>query len=142
MQAYLLDLIYGPVLLLHRDEFFCSWHYGASNPLKWMQEYCLPLIHTRQWPAAPLSRVNQGLVILRSSGEWGEKQKVNSPALMALMANEVGDMMFAGRHVEFKTLTIQMSATRNLLRNQHMHTFLRRNSASGATFLALNGHQS
>ncbi|MCJ1264514.1 hypothetical protein MMC22_004386 [Lobaria immixta] len=123
----------------HGDEFFCSWHYGALNPLKWMQEYYQLLLHTRQWPDAPLSRVNQGLVILRSSSKWGEKRKANNPALMALMANEVGDMMFAGRHVEFKTLTISMGATRNVLRNQHILAFLGRISASEAALLALNG---
>ena len=123
----------------HGDEFFCSWHYGALNPLKWMQEYYQPLLHTRQWPNAPLSRVNQGLVILILSGKWEEKRKANYPALMALMANEVRDMMFAGRHVEFKTLTISMGATRNVLRNQHILAFLGRIPASGAALLALNG---
>lgn len=70
----------------HGDEYFFKWYYGVLDPLKWMHDH-YRLIHTRQWPDALLSRVNQGLVIIQVSSRWEESREENNPLLLCTGQN-------------------------------------------------------
>lgn len=122
----------------HGDEYFFKWYYGVLDPLKWMHDH-YRLIHTRQWPDALLSRVDQGLVIIQVSSRWEESREENNPLLMAKMAGEVAVMMFAGGQVDFEKLAIKKSATRNVLANKKIGAFLSRIPASGSALLVFHG---
>lgn len=100
--------------------------------------WALLLTHTRQRPDAPLSRVNQGWVILILSSAWGEKRKANNPTIMAKIAKEVEDMMIARPQIDFKMLAISQQATKNMLRSRKIHAFLSEIPASGAALPVLN----